>query len=418
MSTSRARRASHNSDADPRRAMSSDGAPAFADLWRRYFPPRRDWDDSSGPKWRNLVTTSSVPDHNISVNQICGALGLSFPSRSRHVRAAHRLHWLHIPKTGTSFGTTLMHRGCPRIPEIAGADDGAPIVSLTERYPRSDRRWCDRGAFLGNLNGHEPVRYPMHRGHTAALLRRPRDRAVSECAAIASEFRRAFGAARIEPLTAGGRPGRLGHGKRRRHRRGSGVGNDARAADGDGLGEGVQTAAAIYAQPFLREFLLSHGMSRTGIAALSAIWNDENQSIPLHRCLGLRGIKGCQVKMVLGVPCAAPFALNESLLAEAARRVASDFLFVGLTERWEASICLFHARLGGKALPIQFANSRRGQHHERSSSASETSLLSDEWDERLYQVAVHRFERDLAAARKATSIAVSSLHGRRDRRAA
>lgn len=234
---------------------------------------------------------------------------------------------------------------------------------------------------------------------------------MSECAAIASEFRRAFGAARIEPLTAGGRPSRLGHGKRRRHRRGSGAGNDARAADGDGLGEGVQTAAAIYAQPFLREFLLSHGMSRTGIAALSAIWNDENQSIPLHRCLGLRGIKGCQVKMVLGVPCAAPFALNESLLAEAARRVASDFLFVGLTERWEASICLFHARLGGKALPIQFANSRRGQHHERSSSASETSLLSDEWDERLYQVAVHRFERDLAAARKATSIAVSSLHG-------
>ena len=44
-------------------------------------------------------------------------------------------------------------------------------------------------------------------------------------------------------------------------------------------------------------------------------------------------LRGCQTKMVLGVPCAAPFALNSSLLAEAVRRVTHDFVFVGLTDR-------------------------------------------------------------------------------------
>ena len=66
-----------------------------------------------------------------------------------------RLHWLHVPKAGTSFGTTLYHYGCPRIPSDAAADDGAPIVSLTQRFPRGKRRYCERDAFLGNLNGHE-----------------------------------------------------------------------------------------------------------------------------------------------------------------------------------------------------------------------------------------------------------------------
>ena len=69
-------------------------------------------------------------------------------------------------------------------------------------------------------------------------------------------------------------------------------------------------------------------------------------------------MRGCQTKMVLGVPCAAPFALNASLLAEAIRRLKDDFRFVGLTGRWDESVCLFHARLGGAPVAAQFLNSR------------------------------------------------------------
>jgi len=123
---------------------------------------------------------------------------------------------------------------------------------------------------------------------------------------------------------------------------------------------------------------------------------------------------------VLGVPCAAPFALNASLLAEAARRLRDDFLFVGLTEDFDASVCLFHARLGGTTLPVaaQFLNGRprARPHHSfapnRSANAGRLSpwpmaptgatldaLLADPWDEALYTIARTRFERDLAEAR-------------------
>ena len=44
-------------------------------------------------------------------------------------------------------------------------------------------------------------------------------------------------------------------------------------------------------------------MSHAAIEQLRLIWNRENHSIPLRRCLGVEGLRGCQVKMVLGVPC-------------------------------------------------------------------------------------------------------------------
>lgn len=347
------------------------------------------------------------------------------------------MHWLHIPKTGSSFGTTVVHRGCPRIPVDAAADDGAPIVSLTERYGRANRRWCDRNAFLGNLNGHEPVRYPTHQGHTIAILRNPRDRLLSECAAIDSEFRRAFGArdAEAQPtLTFARRSGVDQHrgvhvrsrGRRRRAPWEHTFGSKRRllqrvkpALQGSARGEKEERVLvrtdSIYSHPFLREFLYSHGLSHAAMEALRSTWNRENHSIPLRACLTIKGLKGCQVKMVLGVPCAAPFAINASLLDEAARRVRHDFLFVGLTERWEHSVCLFHARLGGRPVRAQFANGRRGTYRHREASGfdvvADTStklhvkgpfierLLADTWDEQLYRVAMERFEKDINDSR-------------------
>ena len=55
------------------------------------------------------------------------------------------------------------------------------------------------------------------------------------------------------------------------------------------------------------------------IATLTAAWNAERR-IGGSACARLRGLAGCQTKMVLGVPCAAPVRLNASLLAEAVRQ--------------------------------------------------------------------------------------------------
>ena len=422
---------------------------AYSSLWRDYYAHPLHWDDAAhGPfgtkpprsaSWRNIRPT--LPSAKALASAAypppvtrCTAHGIALPRPA--LPPPLRLHWLHVPKTGTSFGTTIMHRGCPRIPTEATADDGAPIVRLTERYPRRSRRWCDRGAFLGNLNGHEPVRYPEHRGRTVTMIREPRARLLSECAAIEGEFRRAFGThgaapprRRLQRVPGRHRAGRhsAGHSYHRSHTaRGHGVAVSGGASSGgsDRTGEDSDSddtswhSGSVYAQPFLREFLFSHGFSHAAIEALRRAWNRHHGSLPLHECIAVEGMRGCQAKMVIGIPCAAPFPLNASHMAEVRRRLAHDFLFVGLTERFEASVCLFHARLGGMPVAAQFLNSRPGGRAVsqlarlvRGSNASTTTmagehadaslvheLLVDKWDEEVYAAATTRFVEDLAAA--------------------
>lgn len=396
---------------------------AFCDLWRPFHTAvgahwegvpaeARGW---SRP-WRNIrPTPPSAALLRAAARPLpserCAALGLPLAAA---VEPAHKMHWLHFPKAGSSFGTTLMHRGCPRIPADAAADDGAPIVSLTSRYPRGRRRWCDRDAFVGNLNGHEPMRYPEHRGRTVALFREPRARLASECAAIEAELVRAFGRARPR-----GPPRR----RLRRSRRevkwrvraqaaggGGGAGTDAVSARADDAWDGSEVwlggAASVYAAPFLRQFLYSHGLSHAAIRAIAASWN-ATRSLPLAECAALDGMSGCQTKMTLGVPCAAPFELNASHLAEAVRRVGHDFRYVGLTDRWDASVCLFHASLGGSPVPAQFLNTRPRAPGGRGQRVSERAALpADPWDEALYAAAAARFARDVLAARLAPNRSV------------
>ena len=338
--------------------------------WRDGAPPR-------GAPWRNIVPArpsleALAAAANLEPATRCASLGLraspEFDGRGR------RLSWLHVPKAGSSFGLTIYRSGCPRIPADVYVDDGAPIVSLTERFPRRRRRWCNRDAFSGNLNGHEPLRYPQHRGRTIALFRQPARRLASECAALQNEFRRAFGesaAAAAPHVVCGGQGGLC-----------------------------VWRNGTVYANSFLREFLYSHGLSHAAIASLTELWNRPGRLIPLAACAALPGMLGCQTKMVLGVPCAAPFALNASHLREAIRRVRFDFAFVGLTERFDASVCLFHSRFGGAPVAAQFLNTRpRGIGVAGAPSLGlDETLPADEWDDALYLAAQARFEKDRAAA--------------------
>ena len=58
------------------------------------------------------------------------------------------------------------------------------------------------------------------------------------------------------------------------------------------------------------------------------------------------GIKGCMTKMILGYRCAetVPGGFTKKLVGEAKRRLREDFVFVGLTEEWDVSICVSPAR--------------------------------------------------------------------------
>ena len=47
-------------------------------------------------------------------------------------------------------------------------------------------------------------------------------------------------------------------------------------------------------------------------------------------------------------------------LEKALQRLQDGFKFVGLTEYWEASVCLFHAMFGGECDAMEFENTRPG----------------------------------------------------------
>lgn len=66
-------------------------------------------------------------------------------------------------------------------------------------------------------------------------------------------------------------------------------------------------------------------------------------------------------KMLLGYRCADDVTLTPALAAKAAHRLTHDLAFAGLTEEWDASVCLFHQTLGGHAREIEFLNYRAGK---------------------------------------------------------
>ena len=63
--------------------------------------------------------------------------------------------------------------------------------------------------------------------------------------------------------------------------------------------------------------------------------------------IGAAGIPGCQVKMLTGRRCAALYSPTMLDLGQAKARLETGFAFVGLTDHYDLSVCLFHAMFGG-----------------------------------------------------------------------
>ena len=66
------------------------------------------------------------------------------------------------------------------------------------------------------------------------------------------------------------------------------------------------------------------------------------------------GIAGCMAKMLAGYQCAANVELQSGKVVRAALATLRSprFLFIGLTEEWDASICLLHRMLPGGSRPL------------------------------------------------------------------
>ena len=86
--------------------------------------------------------------------------------------------------------------------------------------------------------------------------------------------------------------------------------------------------------------------------------------------------------------------------ARAAARRVLEFRFVGITELWHASVCLWHRRVGAGAGPRadELAMYRVGSHRASNASGYDARLLDgyvDREDELVYAAALRRFEDDL-----------------------
>ena len=83
---------------------------------------------------------------------------------------------------------------------------------------------------------------------------------------------------------------------------------------------------------------------------------------------------------------------------EAARRVREGFAFVGLTEQWDLSICLFHKMFGGPCRAFEFENTRPSYAGKTADQDYDTAQLQgwhDDIDEVVYAAASEVFRRNL-----------------------
>jgi hypothetical protein len=70
----------------------------------------------------------------------------------------------------------------------------------------------------------------------------------------------------------------------------------------------------------------------------------------------------------------------------------NNFAWVGITDYWRSSICLFHARFGGEAAESDYANIRPGA---ASGSSGSSGSCPDAVDEQTFACAFGRFLREL-----------------------
>lgn len=266
-------------------------------------------------------------------------------ARGRAAPAARFVRWLHIPKTGTSFANTLVRWGCGRI---------APDTFVVPRKERPARLelplartvswdWLFHNASgRAWLRGHCPTRLVTHR--LPAL--QPR---------YALYMHRALD--RWE----------------------------------------VPSAVALFRLPLQRTY--------SNYLHLNLHYNESRSPREsLAQFLRRTQFWSQQAKLLLGRHYRDERVVTHREALKAALIVRNRLLFVGLTEEFELSARLFHARFGGVPHRAQFENVRPGLSRYRTAEGRSSSFRYDEslfdgWtdpaDHVVYKAAKARFWREV-----------------------
>ena len=108
---------------------------------------------------------------------------------------------------------------------------------------------------------------------------------------------------------------------------------------------------------------------------------------------------GCQTKMLVGRGCMASKPSSKNETTRAVTFVRKHAAFVGLADadRYSASVCLWHARFGGRPLPSERLASQLASQGRQHDVGAARKLFVDRSDQALYAAAVRRFETEVRA---------------------
>lgn len=131
-----------------------------------------------------------------------------------------------------------------------------------------------------------------------------------------------------------------------------------------------------------------------------------DETLPLCNFLSKYNMFGFQTGWILGSKGRGYLHLTHSEQALACHRL-HFFAFVGITDFWDASICLFHKEFGGFDLDADSANVRLGKYNHTAASSLLEQGCEDEADEHLFQCAL-----DLFLSRLSKTVCINLLYNR------
>ncbi|CAE7324049.1 unnamed protein product [Symbiodinium natans] len=251
---------------------------------------------------------------------------------------AEPMTWVHFPKAGSSFVNTLIHMPgfCPVLAPTFSVNEESLGCRFITNFFKLCHDLCDPTHMRCQASPHECIgsRYQELRGHMVGFFRQPEQRCLS---AYHDEMRTWMV-----------------------------LGTDCTG----------QNSTKPPAPMFARYFAGTVAYQLVG-EGLEDWWEGGHWMIP-----GLAHIPERTMAMA----------------EEAAQRVRDGFAFVGITEEWDLSICLFHAMFGGQCSATDFEDTRSASPGKSAEDLYDTTPLEgfhDQIDGLVYQEARRIFEHNL-----------------------
>lgn len=332
------------------------------------------------------------------------------PSRNTQAEAApvplyqasapmlNNVFWAHIPKTSTTFGRTFFSYACDNPSDfktVKTTHPPKPQYGACDQMLADDQiRVANRAANTHEGNGqwgswyhmHAPIKQagePRENVRLVTMLREPAQRLRSAFSQIVTKNNWKQCCAQAE--TGGSMPGMSwGWDQKTRH-------------------------AAIDAY--------SHGSGNVTMPLDGNVTDNEGAQRYVQALEERNALWGCQTKMLAGYGCHESHALTQQEVQRAMHRVASGSDFVGLTERYAESVCLFHVKYGGTVWDFEVEPGETPSFNKARAGSAAAEAEPEHWwhggdrdhDIQLYALARDRFDQDLAQHRQAMDECLRSL---------